>query len=105
MKTKLVSLLILTASLVCLAATSPVVTNTLQRIQTDPNSANGTATAFYEQKTVIGDQTFVAPWVPVTWSLTSDKTVTVGGQTLTYAQVSAFVTAIAEQEYAAAQAK
>lgn len=101
MKTKLVSLFILAASLFCLAASSPVVTNTLQRIQTDPQGANATATAFYEQKTTIGEQTFVAPWVSVSWSLTSDKTVTVSGTTLTYAQVSQFVTAIADQEYAA----
>lgn len=101
MKTKLVSLFILAASLFCLAASSPVVTNTLQRIQTDPQGANATATAFFEQKTTIGEQVFVAPWIPVTWSLTSDKKVTLDGQTLTYAQVSAFVVAIAEQEYAA----
>lgn len=79
---------------------APIITTTLQRIQTDPQGDAPIATAFFDQKTVIGDQTFVAPWTSVTWPLLSDKTVTVGDTTLTYAQVSAFVTAIAYQENA-----
>lgn len=76
------------------------VTTTLQRIQTDPQGESPIATAYFEQKTVIGEQTFVAPWTSVNWPLNSNKTVTVNGITLTYAQVSAFVVAIATQEKA-----
>lgn len=77
----------------------PIVVTTLQRIQTDPQGEAPFATAYFEQKTVIDGQTYVAPWTQVTWPLRSDKTVTIGELTLTYAQVSAFVTAIAHQEY------
>jgi hypothetical protein len=78
----------------------PIVTTSLQRVQTDPQGDNPVATAYFEQKTTINDQVFVAPWTSVSWPLMSDKTVTVGDNTLTYAQVSAFVTAIAYQENA-----
>ncbi len=80
----------------------PIITTTLQRIQTDPQGEAPIATAFFEKKTIIDGQTFVAPWTQVTWPLLSDKTVTVGELTLTYAQVSAAVTAIAYQENGAA---
>jgi len=79
---------------------APIVTTTLQRIQTDPQGDAPVATAYFEQKTTIDDQVFVAPWTSVSWPLLSDDKVTVGGDTLTYAQVSAFVTAIAYQEKA-----
>lgn len=79
---------------------APIVTTTLQRIQTDPQGDAPVATAYFEQKTTIDDQVFVAPWTSVSWPLLSDKKVTVGDNTLTYAQVSAFVTAIAYQENA-----
>jgi hypothetical protein len=82
----------------------PIITTTLQRIQTDPQGEAPIATAFFEKKTVIDGQTYVAPWTQVTWPLLSDKTVTVGELTLTYAQVSAAVTAIAYQENGAATA-
>jgi hypothetical protein len=78
--------------------TDPIVTTTLQRIQTDPQGDNPIATAFFEKTTVIDEQKYVSPWTQVTWPLLSDKTVTVGKLTLTYAQVSAAVTAIAYQE-------
>lgn len=78
----------------------PIITTTLQRIQTDPHGESPIATAYFEQRTVIGEQTFVAPWTQVTWPLNSDKTVAVNGITLTYAEVSAFVVAIATQEKA-----
>jgi len=78
----------------------PTVTTTLQRIQTDPQGESPIATAYFEQRTVIGEQTFVAPWTQVTWPLNSDKTITVGELTYTYAEVSAAVAAIARQEYA-----
>jgi hypothetical protein len=80
----------------------PMITTTLQRVQTDPQGEAPIATAFFEKKTIIDGQTYVAPWTQVTWPLLSDKTVTVGKLTLTYAQVSAAVTAIAYQENGAA---
>jgi hypothetical protein len=82
----------------------PIITTTLQRIQTDPQGEAPIATAFFEKKTIIDGQTYVAPWTQVTWPLLSDKTVTVGDLTLTYAQVSAAVTAIAYQENGSASA-
>jgi hypothetical protein len=82
----------------------PIITTTLQRIQTDPQGEAPIATAFFEKKTIIDGQTYVAPWTQVTWPLKSDKTVTVGELTLTYAQVSAAVTAIAYQENGSASA-
>ena len=82
----------------------PIITTTLQRIQTDPQGDAPIATAFFEKKTIIDGQTYVAPWTQVTWPLLSDKTVTVGELTLTYAQVSAAVTAIAYQENGSANA-
>jgi hypothetical protein len=82
----------------------PIITTTLQRIQTDPQGEAPIATAFFEKKTIIDGQTYVAPWTQVTWPLLSDKTVTVGELTLTYAQVSAAVTAIAYQENGAVSA-
>ena len=78
----------------------PTVTTTLQRIQTDPQGESPVATAFFEKKTIIDGQTYVAPWTSVNWPLNSDKTVAVNGITLTYAEVSAFVVAIATQEKA-----
>jgi hypothetical protein len=80
----------------------PIITTTLQRIQTDPQGEAPIATAYFEKKTIIDGQTYVAPWTQVTWPLLSDKTVTVGELTLTYAQVSAAVTAIAYRENGAA---
>ena len=82
----------------------PIITTTLQRIQTDPQGEAPIATAYFEKKTIIDGQTYVAPWTQVTWPLKSDKTVTVGDLTLTYAQVSAAVTAIAYQENGSASA-
>ena len=82
----------------------PIITTTLQRIQTDPQGEAPIATAFFEKKTIIDGQTYVAAWTQVTWPLKSDKTVTVGDLTLTYAQVSAAVTAIAYQENGSANA-
>lgn len=101
---KLALLILVAASLACFAASSPTVVTTLQRVQTDPQGDNPTATAYFEQKTVVDSQVFVAPWTSVSWALKSDKTVTVGTTTMTYSEVSAFVLAIAEQERTA-QAK
>lgn len=72
----------------------PLVETSLARIQTDP--ASGVASAFFEEKTTINGQTFVSPWTSVGWSLTdSEKSVTVDGIELSYAQVSQAVVAIA----------
>ena len=72
----------------------------LARIQTDPNSANPVATAFFGQKTTINGIDYEAPWSSVSWPLASQSTITVNGVTLTYAEVSQFVVAIAYQEKA-----
>lgn len=72
------------------------VETSLARIQTDP--ASGVALAFFEQKTTVGDQVFLSPWTTVSWSLTDQaNSVTVDGISLTYAQVSQAVVAIAYQ--------
>ena len=73
----------------------------LARIQTDPQGPSPVATAFFGSATTIDGVVYQAPWTNVQWSLGSDQTVTVDSLTLTYAQVSAFVTAIAYQEKAA----
>lgn len=79
----------------------PTIETSLARIQTDP--ASGVASAFFEQKTTVDDQVFLSSWTQVSWSLTDeDKSVTVGNLTLTYAQVSAAVVAIAYAEKASA---
>lgn len=73
----------------------------LFRIQTDPNaSANPIATAFFQTKTTVGGVEFVSPQMQtVSWPLNEEgKSVTVGGKTLTYAEVSAAVVAIAYAE-------
>ena len=79
-------------------------TTYLARIQTDPQGDNPTATAFFGSTTTIDGIIYESPWTSVGWSLGSDKPITVDGTTLTYAQVSAFVTAIAYQEKASADA-
>ena len=76
----------------------------LARIQTDPQGDNPIATAFFGQKTTINGVVYEAPWTSVAWPLASQQTVTVNGVTMTYEQVSAFVTAIAYQEKAAQDA-
>lgn len=88
------------------AAEAPVTTTEtyLARIQTDPNSGPApVATAFFGRTTTIDGVKYEAPWTSVSWPLAAPKTVTVEGVTLTYAQVSAFVTAIAYAEKAAAE--
>lgn len=100
------TILALFAGLVALAslllaadAPAPTVEPYLARIQTDPNATPATATAFFGETTTINGVKFEAPWKSVSWALADEtKTVTVGGTTMTYAQVSAFVVAIAYQE-------
>jgi P pilus assembly chaperone PapD len=102
---KLITLLlsIAVASLLIAAAATATVETKLARIQTDPNSGDDpVATAYFSQTTTVGDQKFEAPWTSVSWRLKdTEKTVTVGDLTLAYAQVSQFVTAIADKEHAA----
>ena len=85
---------------------SPTIEQYLFRIQCDPNASNDpTSTAFFGEKTTVGDKVFKDDLASsVSWRLLADTEVTVGELTLTYAQVSAFVTAIAYQEKAAADA-
>ncbi len=81
------------------------VSTSLTRIQCDPNSGpNPVATAFFSKTTTIDDQTFEAPWTPVTWPLQSDKMVTVDGVDYPYYLASQIITAIAYQELAALSA-
>lgn len=87
-------------ALLLLAASAPVVTDTLTRVQCDP--ASGVAKAFFEKKTVVENQTFVQPWEDVSWDVNStrDITYTYEGKSYTapYAQIMAAVVAIAHQE-------
>ncbi len=73
---------------------STIKETSIARIQTDPPI--GTATAFFENAVVVDGVKYPAQnWQQVTWSLTGTETVTVDGITLTDAQVSRAVTAIA----------
>lgn len=77
----------------------------LARIQVDPTGPTAPITAFFKEETTVGDRTFNAPWTSVSWSVGSDKPITVEGiGTFTYAEVSTLVTAIAYQERADAAA-
>jgi hypothetical protein len=77
----------------------PEIESYLYRIQTDPSaSADPVATAFFGERATVEGQVFDRPIASqVSWPLGSGDTVTVGELTLTYAQVSAFVVAIAHQ--------
>lgn len=71
----------------------------LFRIQTDPNvGENPVATALFGERAVIDGVAYEGPIKSYSWSLHSQNTVTVRDVTLTYAQVSEFVVAIAYQE-------
>ena len=85
---------------------TPTVNVALARIQTDPNSGSDPiATAFFSKTTSIDGQNFEAPWTSVSWRLgDADKSITLGEKTLTYAEVSSFVVAIAYAEKAALDA-
>jgi len=77
----------------------PEITTQLARIQTDPNSGvNPIATAFFSNSTEVDGIKFEAPWSSVSWPLAAETEITLGDVTMTYAQVSAFVVAIAYQE-------
>lgn len=96
MKTRILALLLLAVSL-CGAASAPVWTASLVRIQTDP--ASGIATAYFERTVVVGDTVAKHPdgWQAVSWPLGGNSTTTLNGVTLTDAQVMQFVVAIAER--------
>lgn len=93
---KLRSLLFLAVAGIAVAASAPVITEALVRVQCDP--ASGQAQAFFEKTVTIDGQSFRQPWTSVSWATGSDKTVTVDGKTYTYAEVMAAVVAIANQE-------
>lgn len=86
----------LAALVVTSALFAQTVTEALMRVQCDP--ATGSAQAFFQKTVTIDGQQYQQPWTSVAWSTGSAKSVTVGGQTLTYAQVMSFVVAIANQE-------
>lgn len=81
--------------------TTPSVSEQLVRIQSEASS--GDVTAFFEKSVTVEGTTFRQPWESVSWNA-SDKTVTVGDQTMTYSKVMQFVVTIAMQERAAAAA-
>lgn len=87
-----------TAALLSVAAVSSTVTTKLTRIQCDPSSNK--AQGFFEATTLVDGVTYTAPWTSVSWDINSTKIVTVAGKDYTYAEVSAAVFAIAEQENA-----
>ncbi len=77
---------------------TPHINEQLVRIQSEVTS--GDVQAFFERSVTLDGTTFRQPWESVAWNA-SDKTVTVGGQTMSYSQVMRFVVAIAMQERAA----
>lgn len=82
-------------------AQAPAPTESLVRIQSEV--ATGDVTAFFERSVTVAGVTYRQPWESVSWRA-SDRTVTVGQQTLTYSEVMQLVVAIAMQERAAQQA-
>lgn len=93
---KTIILSFLAVAALAVAADAPSVTETLKRIQCDPETTQ--VQAFFEKKITVDGQTFVQPWTQVSWATGSTKTVTVGDKTYTYAEVLAAVVAIANQE-------
>lgn len=81
--------------------TTPSISEQLVRIQSEVSS--GDVTAFFEKSVTVEGTTFRQPWESVSWNA-SEKTVTVGDQTMTYSKVMQFVVTIAMQERAAATA-
>ena len=67
--------------------------------QGDPPA--GQVTAFFEKTVTVEGVQYRQPWTSVSWSIGAQKTVTVAGRTLTYAEVMQLVPAIAAQEKAA----
>lgn len=102
MKMMRLMVLALFAAGLCPAASAPVITETLVRIQTDP--ASGHVQAFFEQTTPInGKPVKVGDWIEVSWDIAANKTVTSNGKTYSYGEVLAAVQAIAQQERAEQQ--
>lgn len=101
MKKKIIILVLGAVALLGVAAVSVTPSEKLVRIQAETET--GDVQAFFETSVVIGDKTFTQPWESVSWN-SSDKTVTVNGETKTYAQVMQFVVAIAQQEREAQKA-
>lgn len=76
---------------------APAPTEALVRIQSEVST--GDVTAFFEKSVEVNGTKFRQPWESVSWNA-SQKTVTVGERTLTYAEVMQLVVAIALQERA-----
>lgn len=104
MKNKIVSVLLaLAASALLVAAVSVTPYENLVRIQSETQT--GDVTAFFESGVIVDSVKYPnsAGWESVSWN-NGTKTVTVGGKTMTYAEVMQFVVAIAQQERAAQKA-
>lgn len=104
---KLIQILAL-ACFIAVGVRAQTVVTTLTMIGTNPTfDAKGTlltapVQAMFQSVTTIDDKMFTSPQ-NVTWDGTDQKTtVTVGGVTLTYYQVTQFAAAIANQELAKA---
>lgn len=83
--------------LTAFAQSTPTATESLVRIQSEVQT--GDVTAFFEKSVTIESVVYKQPWESVAWN-SSAKTVTVAGETKTYAEVMQFVVAIAQQERA-----
>lgn len=83
------------------AASAPVVSEALVRIQSEVTS--GAVTAYFEKSVVLDGVTYRQPWEAVSWNADATE-VTVNGKTMSYGEVMQFVVAIANQERATQQA-
>lgn len=90
-------MLLLAVPALAVAAFAQTPSESLKRIQAEVPT--GDVTAFFEKGVTIDGTYYGQPWQSVSWN-NSDKTVTVNGKTLTYAEVMQFVVAIANQEWA-----
>lgn len=100
MKPRVILFFLGLVALLSLAAVTVTTSEKLVRIQSEVQT--GDVTAFFEKSVTVDGTTYVQPWESVSWN-SSDKTVTVNGETKTYHDVMVFVVAIAQQERAAQQ--
>lgn len=97
MKNKILILALGVVALLGVAATTVTPYENLIRIQSEVRS--GDVQAFFESGVTVNGVNYpdAKGWQSVSWN-SSTKTVTVGGETKTYAEVMQFVVAIAQQE-------
>lgn len=100
MKNRILILALGSIALLGVAAVSVTPSEKLVRIQAEIPA--GDVTAFFEKSITVGETVYTQPWEAVSWN-SSDKTVTVNGETKTYSEVMQFVVAIANKERAAQQ--